>query len=219
MSTNYSDLTDEQRQRAAAVRTAREALIGRGGFAAVDGPDSIDIINVASWIVTGLDPWLSDEDRARQDKATETMRDAMSFLREMQDRDAPAEVHVAEPVERATSGTPPNLDDAAPKNPVEEIIDKAVEAYATVDDLGHRERITAVVDVVARELDPFQEGENRVANKIGRRVDAIIAGNDNEQQHSDEDKLLHDIVMAYAPAEIRSHIERLDAAPFARWCA
>ena len=71
-----------------------------------------------------------------------------------------------EPVERATGGTPPNLDDDAPKNPVEEILDKAVEAYATVDDLGHRERITAVVDVVARELDPVRAGANRVANKI-----------------------------------------------------
>ena len=81
MSTDYSDLTDEQRQRAAAVRTAREALIGRGGFAAVDGPDSMDIVNVASWIVDGENPYMTYEEREQRIAAVEKMTDGLREMR------------------------------------------------------------------------------------------------------------------------------------------
>lgn len=44
--------------RAHALEVAREALIGRpGAFQSQKGPDALDLVNVASWIVDGQDPW------------------------------------------------------------------------------------------------------------------------------------------------------------------
>jgi hypothetical protein len=54
--TLYADLSGVQRERVAALRAAREVLAARnlGGSSAVD---AVDLTSVASFIVTGDDPY------------------------------------------------------------------------------------------------------------------------------------------------------------------
>lgn len=51
------------------------------------------------------------------------------------------------------------------------------------------------------------------------RVDAIIALDDSERQHAQEDQLLRDVITTCAPAGVVAEIDRLTAADFERWYA
>ncbi|MCF8610024.1 hypothetical protein L5G28_07595 [Gordonia sp. HY285] len=59
-------LTGEQQQRAKALDLARTVLVHQvGGLAPRSGPaDPMDLVNIASWITTGIDPYLTPEERA-----------------------------------------------------------------------------------------------------------------------------------------------------------
>jgi len=50
-------LSDNQIARAAALTTAREVLLSKSGFASTAAPDAMDVYNLATYIVTGEDPW------------------------------------------------------------------------------------------------------------------------------------------------------------------
>ncbi|WP_353107803.1 hypothetical protein [Gordonia sp. (in: high G+C Gram-positive bacteria)] len=70
--------------------------------------------------------------------------------------------------------------------------------------------------------DAWREAQDaEAAAYVGERVDRIIKSGerDDEMAHNDEDKLLADLVDSYAPPEVKAHVARLAAAPFARWCA
>jgi hypothetical protein len=88
-------LDDQQLARAEAIDRARAALISRsGGFApGTTGPDAIDLVNVAGWIIDGRDPWAEYADsaatfrhvvRAATDEAVDQLADATGV-----DPDAP----------------------------------------------------------------------------------------------------------------------------------
>lgn len=53
-------LTGGQRQRAEALTCARNVLASRS-LTTVQSVDAVDLVNVASWIVSGIDPWGSHE--------------------------------------------------------------------------------------------------------------------------------------------------------------
>jgi hypothetical protein len=72
----HEGLNDDQRARAAALGISRRALSARitsGLAASTDGAvDATDLLRVASWVVTGVDPWGlldEDEDQAPTDQA------------------------------------------------------------------------------------------------------------------------------------------------------
>ncbi|KXT55951.1 hypothetical protein Y710_16560 [Gordonia sp. QH-12] len=50
-------LTLDQQQRAEALDRARGVLTTRSGLVGSTGPDAMDLVNVATYIVTGDDPW------------------------------------------------------------------------------------------------------------------------------------------------------------------
>ncbi len=54
---------------------------------------------------------------------------------------------------------------------------------------------------------------------LKRRVDRIIAMDDDERQHSEEDTLLRELVDRFAPDWAIAEVERLAEADFARWYA
>lgn len=56
-----SHLDNNQLARAEALDRARRVLTSRG-FAREDGPSDMELINVATWIITGCNPWDSDAD-------------------------------------------------------------------------------------------------------------------------------------------------------------
>lgn len=57
MTDTTTTLTVEQQQRAEALDRARQALTEKG-FASSGAADPIDLVNLASWIVDGNDPWV-----------------------------------------------------------------------------------------------------------------------------------------------------------------
>ncbi|WP_411815686.1 hypothetical protein [Gordonia sp. SND2] len=80
--TTDSTLTVEQQQRAEALDRARGALATRSGglTPGTTGPDAIDLVNVAQYIVTGDDPWESSITRiatAAADTAATALGDAI----------------------------------------------------------------------------------------------------------------------------------------------
>lgn len=54
---------------------------------------------------------------------------------------------------------------------------------------------------------------------IAQWVDDIIAHDDPETQHANEDALRLSIIRSYAPAEVVAEVDRLAAADFPRWHA
>lgn len=54
-----TDLTSQQRARVEALKAARSVLTTTG-FASSTGPDAIDLVSLARYIVTGDDPWAGD---------------------------------------------------------------------------------------------------------------------------------------------------------------
>lgn len=49
-------LGPQQTERAAALHQARAVLVARGPMSSTKA-DAMDLVNVASWIMTGHDPW------------------------------------------------------------------------------------------------------------------------------------------------------------------
>lgn len=61
------NLDDIQTGRAAALHVARSVLLGRPGpMQATPSPDAMDMVNVAAWILSGVDPWLTRGRPARR---------------------------------------------------------------------------------------------------------------------------------------------------------
>ena len=51
------------------------------------------------------------------------------------------------------------------------------------------------------------------------RVDAILAKDDPEEQHGEEDGLYQQLIHEHCPAWVWAEVERLAKAPFPRWYA
>lgn len=55
--------------------------------------------------------------------------------------------------------------------------------------------------------------------ELKERVDEILSSNDDEAQHSNEDKLHLEVIDEFCPEWVKQEIRRLSDGDFARWCA
>lgn len=74
-----SHLNAKQRARAEALNEARAVLAHRGPLA-TSAVNAIDLVNVASWILTGHDPWLGDATETPEQAAATVNRRAMGSV-------------------------------------------------------------------------------------------------------------------------------------------
>lgn len=77
-------LSREQEARIEAAGAARSCLYSTG-FASTKGPDVGDVIRLATWMVTGLDPWVGGEQIVADDNPRKAVWVDGHGIREVED--------------------------------------------------------------------------------------------------------------------------------------